>query len=248
MMLYAVWIENQVVVTFNGNGSTSGSMENQTISYTDEYHALHQNTYDKTGYVFLGWNTESGGTGIFYRNQADLTNYISMNTGSLTLYAQWAKTYTSTGVADHGTITFEPATAVRAGTVVTINVTHDTGYITDTVTAMCGGQPISIVNERFVMPEGNVTVTATFKRVIDTATVTVTPASAYTGVQTDPPAVTVTIDATTLTLNTDYTLVWTKGDVVAESFTENGTYTVTVTGKGDYTGSATATFVVSPKP
>ena len=80
---------------------------------------------------------------------------------------------------------------------------------------------------------------------IDTATVTVTPASANTGVQTTPPAVSVTIDAVTLTLGTDYTLAWTKGGQAVDSFTENGEYIVTVPGAGSYSGTATGTFVVS---
>src|SRR5690554_3600058 len=47
-------------VTFNGNGSTSGTMANQ-ISSTPAN--LYSNTFTRTGYIFSNWHTTASGTG-----------------------------------------------------------------------------------------------------------------------------------------------------------------------------------------
>ena len=76
---------------------------------------------------------------------------------------------------------------------------------------------------------------------ISAATVTVTPDSMeYTG-SAFTPAVTVTLNGTTLTAGTDYTVAYTNN-------IEVGTATVTVTGKGNYTGTATANFTITAAP
>ncbi len=76
---------------------------------------------------------------------------------------------------------------------------------------------------------------------ISTATVTVTPDSMeYTG-SAFTPAVSVTLNGTTLKAGTDYTVAYTNN-------IEVGTATVTVTGKGNYTGTATANFTITAAP
>jgi uncharacterized repeat protein (TIGR02543 family) len=77
-------------VTFNGNGSTAGSMSNQTASVST---ALTTNAFSRTGYTFAGWNTVANGSGTAYTNGS---NYPF--TSSTTLYAQWT--------ANNNTITF----------------------------------------------------------------------------------------------------------------------------------------------
>ena len=51
-----------------------------------------------------------------------------------------------------------------------------------------------------------------------------------------------TIDDKTLSLDTDYTKVWKLNDQVVQSFTVAGGDTATVTGIGNYTGTATGTY------
>ena len=89
--LYAKWTANNNTITFNGNGSTGGSMSNQTIA-TDASANLTTNTYTNTGYNFTGWNTASDGTGISY---ADGVSY-TMGTANVTLYAIWSVISTPT--------------------------------------------------------------------------------------------------------------------------------------------------------
>jgi len=60
----------------------------------------------------------------------------------------------------------------------------------------------------------------------------------YTGVAITP-AVTVTLNGATLSASTDYTVAYASNK-------DAGTATVTVSGKGDYTGTATGSFTISP--
>ena len=85
--LYAIWV-NQVSrdVTFNGNGSTSGSTASQTASSST---TLNPNGFAKTGYTFLKWNTAVDGTGVSYNS-----GYTYSFAAGLILYAVWSKNLT----------------------------------------------------------------------------------------------------------------------------------------------------------
>ncbi|NCA68090.1 MAG: hypothetical protein EOM87_08515, partial [Clostridia bacterium] len=82
--LYAIWTAKNNTVVFNGNGSTGGSMSNQTIA-TDATAALSANAFAKTGYAFAGWATTSAGS-VVYADEAD---YTMGTDSSYTLYAIW---------------------------------------------------------------------------------------------------------------------------------------------------------------
>ncbi len=72
---------------------------------------LKKNTFEREGYVFLGWNTESDGTGNSYEDEANI-----IFDDDVTLYAQWLKLTTLTlkgnadGVDDH-TMSCDPREA-----------------------------------------------------------------------------------------------------------------------------------------
>jgi uncharacterized repeat protein (TIGR02543 family) len=69
------------VVSFNGNGSTSGATAPETDNVAS---ALTLNGFVRTGYTFSGWNTVAIGTGTSY---ADGATYPFG--AATTLYAQW---------------------------------------------------------------------------------------------------------------------------------------------------------------
>lgn len=73
---------------------------------------------------------------------------------------------------------------------------------------------------------------------ISKATVTVASATVYTG-KALKPAVTVKLGGKTLMKNTDYSIAY-------KSNTNCGKATITITGKGGYTGTKTATFIIKP--
>ena len=93
--LYAQWTANTYYVKFNGNGSTSGSMNNQTFTY-DVAQNLTANAFSKTGYTFAGWATSSSGS-VVYADKASVKNLTNTNGATVNLYAKWnVVTYTIT--------------------------------------------------------------------------------------------------------------------------------------------------------
>ncbi len=79
-------------ISYNGNGNTGGSSPGVTIKPYGLSVNLASNTYTKTHYNFIGWNTNSNGTGTNYSSGGSYTG----NSGTI-LYAKWEiATYTLT--------------------------------------------------------------------------------------------------------------------------------------------------------
>jgi uncharacterized repeat protein (TIGR02543 family) len=87
LSLYAIWVAQAPnVITFNGNGSTSGSMATETASSST---VLNSNAFVRTGYTFLYWNTAANGSGVNYQS-----SYTYSFAQSITLYAIWGQNFT----------------------------------------------------------------------------------------------------------------------------------------------------------
>ncbi|MNB81788.1 Internalin-A precursor [compost metagenome] len=74
-------------VSYNGNGSDTGSVPAPVIATGDSAVASAENSgsLTKTGYTFAGWNTQADGAGVTYAPGESFT----MTYGNLTLYAKW---------------------------------------------------------------------------------------------------------------------------------------------------------------
>ena len=116
--VYAKWKPNTYYIKFNGNGSTEGSMSNQTFTY-DTGQNLTANAFKKTGYNFVGWATSASGNKV-YDDKASVKNLTTANGGIVNLYALWTP-------ASY-TVTFNPNG--QGGTVspTTKSVTYDSTY------------------------------------------------------------------------------------------------------------------------
>ena len=82
-------------IIFNSNGGT-GSMEMQEFGNSDD--TLSENTFEKDGYIFLGWALTSNGP-VKYTDRTPLFRMSGLSTtdNQNVLYAVWAPyTYTST--------------------------------------------------------------------------------------------------------------------------------------------------------
>ena len=90
--LYAQWTANKYTITFNGNGSTSGSMKKLSNCKYGKKYTQTKNGFKKKGYTFTGWNAKKDGSGKTYKNKAEVKNLSSKADGKVTLYAQWKKT------------------------------------------------------------------------------------------------------------------------------------------------------------
>ena len=81
---YAKWTANLNTLKFDGNGATSGSMVEMSIS-TDETKALTANAFLKHYYRFIGWALTPDGDVVY----ADGAEYTMGTESEYTLYAVW---------------------------------------------------------------------------------------------------------------------------------------------------------------
>lgn len=91
--LHAKWTGINYQVAFDANEGT-GNMANEAFTYGAAEKALTTNTYTRSGYYFLGWNSNADGSGTAYYNGKSVQNLTTIDGGIVTLYAQWAKKYT----------------------------------------------------------------------------------------------------------------------------------------------------------
>ncbi len=95
LTLYAKWTANDYTVTYNGNGSTGGSVptDSNTYNISAEVTVLgNTGILVQTGYVFTGWNTAANGSGSSYSDGGT----FAMGGSNVTLYAQWTISKAST--------------------------------------------------------------------------------------------------------------------------------------------------------
>jgi len=126
--IYGKWTANTYTIVFNGNGASSGSMKELTKRAYGKSYTLTANAYKKNGYLFLEWNTKKDGTGKAYADKASVKNLTSKNKGTVTLYAQWAKSYKITYVLDGGTNSAKNPPAYTEEKTVTLYSPTKAGY------------------------------------------------------------------------------------------------------------------------
>ncbi|MBQ6342357.1 MAG: InlB B-repeat-containing protein [Anaerolineaceae bacterium] len=95
----AVWTANSYTVSFVTNGGT-GTMADQRFTY-DVPQALSPLGYTREGFTFVGWYTNSDGTGTSYEDGESVRNLTDRNGVTVSLYAVWTEKPTQT-------ITFAP--------------------------------------------------------------------------------------------------------------------------------------------
>jgi uncharacterized repeat protein (TIGR02543 family) len=90
--LYAHWVPHTYKVHFNGNGSTGGSMGDQTLTY-DVSANLNANAFTRSRHTWKGWSTNSDGTGAQYSDRQSVRNLTATNGAVINLYAKWERDY-----------------------------------------------------------------------------------------------------------------------------------------------------------
>lgn len=73
-----------------GNATNYNGESAESLGYTDTH--LRKNSYGCEGYVFIGWNTKSDGSGKSFADGQKVLNLTSEDNGVVKLYAQWQKT------------------------------------------------------------------------------------------------------------------------------------------------------------
>lgn len=87
--LHAKWSAHSYTVQYKPNGATSGEVADTTHSYNDDS-TLAVNSFERTGYVFGGWNTEPDGSGKTYYGGQKVSNLTDKDGDTVTLYAVWS--------------------------------------------------------------------------------------------------------------------------------------------------------------
>ncbi len=106
-------------LTYNANGSDSGSVPTSEIVEYGETAIIADNTGNLTrsGYGFGGWNTEADGSGTDYTPGQS----VVMDSGNLVLYAKWLS-YTLTYMNTNTDVSAAPPAAVGYGSGDTVTV------------------------------------------------------------------------------------------------------------------------------
>lgn len=81
------YVLNTYTVRFNGNGATSGSMADQSMTY-GKTASLSANTFARKGYIFAGWSKKPNGK-LAYQNGESVSSLTSQHGGIVELYAKW---------------------------------------------------------------------------------------------------------------------------------------------------------------
>lgn len=155
------WIDNactsrssaeRYIISFNGNGATSGSMSDIVCGYGVTGN-LPANAFARTGHTFTGWSVNKNGTGTTY---ADRGTYQC--TGNVTLYAQWKKNSYDVGVsAGTGIESVSGGGRYEYDSTVTISASVKPGYHWHNWTGTYNADNITW---QFKMPANNVDMTA----------------------------------------------------------------------------------------
>ena len=92
--LYAQWTANTYTINFDGNKPVYPNVTGSTASLSMTYGVaknLPACGFTNTGYKFLGWDTDAQAQEPTYQAGASVSNLVSTNGGSITLYAIWAE-------------------------------------------------------------------------------------------------------------------------------------------------------------
>lgn len=87
--LYAKWKANRYRITFDGNKADHGSMSDMKELKYGKTYRLSENEFRRDGYTFTGWNTKANGSGLSFKDEADVKNLSTKNGAIVTFYAQW---------------------------------------------------------------------------------------------------------------------------------------------------------------
>ncbi len=150
-------INYKVSISSTPNGTVTAS---KTSANVDEIITL--TATPDNGYNLAGFTVTSGGQNIEVKD-----NSFKMPSGNVTVNATFAAVSYTISVdsnIEHGSVTADKTTA-NFGDVITLTATPANGYQFGAFTVTSNGQTVTVTDNSFTMPAGNVTVSATFTAV-----------------------------------------------------------------------------------
>ena len=227
-------------------GLTSITIPNSVTSIRDGAFASCSNLASVTlnGVATIGENAFDTGTTVTIAEGLILYNGTELLSGAITdrskLNGKTLQRCYSITLPDHVTASGTAGVLnniIYALPAATVTISAATGYAISDIAV--NGSPIE--GNSFTMPDADVTITVTLKKLMTNEDITITiPSQDRTGIELTP-VITVKDGETTLTLNEDYTVTAPSGPIQ-----DAGNYTYTINGMGDYAGSKEATFTILP--
>lgn len=109
--LTAAWTAHTYTAKFDANGGAGDPMADQSFAY-DTSQALSTCSYTREGYLFKGWSLTQEGAAedpgaeptVAYADGATVSNLTSEDSGTVTLYAVWARPAISATVPINATV------------------------------------------------------------------------------------------------------------------------------------------------
>lgn len=233
--------DNIYIITFNDNNS--GTLAYQSVSSVSATPAkLNANSFNYAGHYFVNWNTEPDGTGTAYEDEESVR--INENT---TLYAMWKKDIAACSYTfnpESSTFTGEEITPALVLTDGDYTLKENVDYILEGYSNnVHAGNAAAAVRGR-----GEYAGKATFGFYIaprNLKEVAVAVKSASTSLEynkeAQAPEYTLVYGTIQLVAGTDYTMSSIENNIDVDQ------YTVTFTGKGDYTGETTSNYEITPR-
>ena len=120
---------NTYRIVFDRNADdATGDMPSMDMTYASAKN-LTANSYSRTGYTWNGWNTQADGRGTSYRNRQSVSNLVTADNGSITLYAQWTpNTYTVKFVDGHDGTAIKSVQLEYGSAITAPNAPEHAGY------------------------------------------------------------------------------------------------------------------------
>jgi len=157
---YSYTLGHKITLNANYEGGKNTTIYTLTNGSMSELEEIKRDRYE-----FKGWNTKSDGTGETITSKSTLTV-------ATTLYAQWVKIENKVNVATitNGTVVVDK-TKAGVDETVTITITPAEGYELSTLKVVdAANKELTLTDNKFVMPNSEVTVTATFTKLETTVT------------------------------------------------------------------------------
>ncbi len=125
MTIYAKWKADYTIEFNKSAEDATGTMNPQKMVYGTSK-ALTKNAFKRTGYVFMGWDTDSKAQTVVYTDKQKIIGEIDVST--LVLYAVWRKEFTITYVTNGGAEEGGSPTGYSYGEGVTLKKAVRHGY------------------------------------------------------------------------------------------------------------------------
>ena len=114
LAIYAKWNPLAFTVNYNANGGAGTQIPPSNHAF-DEEKPLSKNTYTRSGYTFIGWNTQADGGGDSFDDLS--TKNTASVPGNVTLYAMWARLIIG-GTNTALTVTLDSAGTIQNSSVI----------------------------------------------------------------------------------------------------------------------------------